>query len=130
MDLIEQFGGYEKAKQKYSERPFDLAWGDIKKALLEHRRQHNTYEAGDHVVLINKPSSSNSLHRVLDVNEPTTIHICPINQVSGNDLVLLGFMASPFYLRHATDAEIEMGKRVQQYEALPESVRQSLMEVS
>lgn len=113
MNLIEQLGGYEKAKEVYASRPFELAYGDIGRELLEYRRQHNIFEINDQVVLINKPGSSYSLHRVLAVNAPTTIHVCPINQVSGSDLVVLGFMASPYYLRHATDAEFAANKRLE-----------------
>lgn len=136
MNLIEQLGGYEKAKTvvdkapcktyTYHNHPYQKGyircWGgdgkeyflvsDIEQALLEYRRQHNIFEVGDLVVLINKPGLSSSLHRVLAVNAPTTIHVCPINQVSGSDLVVLGFMASPYYLRHATDAEFVAGKRL------------------
>lgn len=110
MNLIEQLGGYEKAK---SYVPDGYKSDRLKQELLEYRRQNNIFEVNDQVVLINKPGSSSSLHRVLAVNAPTTIQVCPINQVSGNDLVILGFMASPYYLRHATDAEIAAGKRLE-----------------
>ena len=126
MNLIEQLGGYECAKAEYNDPMYEddelytiKATGtrffkqNLADELLEYRRQHNIYEVNDQVVLINKPGSSYSLHRVLAVNAPTTIHVCPINQVSGSDLVVLGFMASPYYLRHATDAEIAAGKRLE-----------------
>jgi hypothetical protein len=86
--------------------------GLIRSALLEYRRTNNIYEVSDQVVLVNKYGSSKSLHRVLAVNAPTTIHVCPINRVTGNDLVILGFMASPYYLRHATDAEFDANHRI------------------
>ena len=121
MNLIERLGGYEKAKRELELKEQDsvlqcciaVTAEMIRDALLEYRRQHNIFEVNDQVVLINKPGLSNSLHRVLAVNAPTTIHVCPINQVSGSDLVVLGFMASPYYLRHATDAEFAANKRLE-----------------
>ncbi|MDR6542943.1 hypothetical protein ABIC56_002918 [Acinetobacter bereziniae] len=71
------------------------------------------FKVNDQVVLINKPGSSNSLHRVLEVRHPTTIVVCPINQVSGNDLVVLQFCASPYYLRHITGDEFDAGHRLE-----------------
>lgn len=119
MNLIEQLGGYEKAKE-FSTWADSVRWHSInqhklhelRKEILQYRREHNIYEVNDQVVLINKPDSSKSLHRVLAVHAPTTIHVCPINQVSGNDLLILGFNASPFYLRHATDEELKAGHRL------------------
>ena len=43
MNLIEQLGGYDEAKKKYTERPFELAWSDIGDALLEYRREHGIF---------------------------------------------------------------------------------------
>lgn len=113
--VISDFGGYEKCKDILSQPNIDFIMNaqGLREHMLEYRRQHNIFEINDQVVLINKPGSSYSLHRVLAVNAPTTIHVCPINQVSGSDLVVLGFMASPYYLRHATDAEIKAGKRLE-----------------
>ncbi|MCH4243728.1 hypothetical protein [Acinetobacter gerneri] len=70
------------------------------------------FEVNDQVVLINKPGSSNSIHRVLEVRHPTTIVVCPINQISGNDLVVLQFCASPYYLKHITGDEFDAGHRI------------------
>ena len=67
MSLIEQLGGYEKAKEKRDDISHTLdnsellGGGDareglyerlesIDKALLEYRRQHNIFEVGDKVV--------------------------------------------------------------------------------
>lgn len=116
MNLIEQLGGYEAAKHYTSLRSGadnESVCAALRNELLQYRRQHNIYEVNDQVVLINKPHSSSSLHRVLAVNAPTTIQLCPINQVTGNDLVILGFMASPYYLRHATDAEFDANHRIE-----------------
>ena len=51
MNLIEQLGGYEKAKEWYKDQ--DLRGNHtarIRHALLEYRRQHNIFEVGDKVV--------------------------------------------------------------------------------
>ena len=52
MNLIEQLGGYERAKIIQGSRemgglPYDL---DLEDALLQYRRQHNIFEVGDLVV--------------------------------------------------------------------------------
>lgn len=125
MNLIEEFGGYECAKAELNDPMYEddelytiKATGtrffkhNLADALLEYRRANNIFEVNDQVVLINKPDSSSSLHRVLAVHAPTTIHICPINQVSGNDLVICSFMANPYYLRHATDEEFKANRRL------------------
>ena len=51
MNLIEQLGGYGRTKDAL-ELPLDYGFSDddIKAALLEYRRQHNIFEAGDKVV--------------------------------------------------------------------------------
>ena len=58
MNLIEQLGGYEKAKRELELKEQDsvlqcciaVTAEMIRDALLEYRRQHNIYEAGDLVV--------------------------------------------------------------------------------
>ena len=61
MDLIEQLGGYEKAKAFLNATSFTidelimmqrsgLRSQHVEKALLEYRRQHNIFEIGDKVV--------------------------------------------------------------------------------
>ena len=117
MNLIEKLGGYENAKDEWLREgaypsPNYFYYRQLGSELLNYRRTNNIYEVSDQVVLVNKYDSSKSLHRVLAVIAPTTIHVCPINQVTGNDLVILGFMASPYYLRHATDAEFDANHRI------------------
>lgn len=87
---------------------------DLHTAIAQYEQGSNPsgFKVNDQVVLINKPGSSNSLHRVLEVRHPTTIVVCPINQVSGNDLVILQFCASPYYLRHITGDEFDAGHRI------------------
>ena len=116
MNLIEELGGYDSLKNaalNYRNSGDVVTARKFEKECLEYRRANKIFEVNDQVVLINKPHSSSSLHRVLAVNAPTTIQVCPINQVTGNDLVILGSMASPYYLRHATDAEFDANQRIE-----------------
>ena len=102
MNLIERLGGYEKAKQKYSERPFDLAWHDIGQALLEHRRQHNIFEIGDKIV------------STLDGSEDWKNAICEILAFHKKMAITTGFSCAIHHYdyRHATPEEIKAGRRL------------------
>ena len=89
MNLIEQLGGYEKAKEWYKDQ--DLRGNHtvrIRHALLEPRRQHNIFEIGDLYVFTEKYSKQSVIHKVDSLN-------------SGKGCI-----------RHATDAEIKAGKRL------------------
>lgn len=108
MSLIEQLGSYEKAKEIYASRLFELAYGDIGAALLEYRRQHNIYEAGDLVV-----------YRTLPYER-----LFSVRYVGGDEIVIYELwdemgaktfteMHPYLDIRHATDAEIEAGKRLE-----------------
>ena len=103
MNLIERLGGYEKAKQKYSERPFDLAWSDIGQALLDYRRQHNIFEKEDFVVHIFYKGSK----------------VQRVKGVAGDYIHVFSHDESYQYkaygpdFRHATDEEIKAGKRLE-----------------
>lgn len=107
MNLIEQLGGYEKAKEKRDDISHTLdnsellGGGDareglyerlesIDKALLEYRRQHNIFEVGDWVVY-NLPIG---IERVVAVNDE---HLIP------------RFL---WQIRHATPEEIKAGHRL------------------
>jgi len=96
---IERLGGYEKAKQKYSERPFDLAWADIGQALLEYRREHNIFEVGDKVVSIDKYSND----MIFTVAELTSKNVFTSME--------FGEIAYSF-VRHAKAEEIQAGRRL------------------
>ena len=141
MSLIEQLGGYERAKEiafdplhlqithvsndgrhwvneEFSyipeiqeQIPAMVRIEDIRKALLEYRRQHNIYEAGDLVTHLTTRDilkviiieDSNKHYRFIKVKA-----IDPENQESVNE-----FNSLWFQLKHATDAEIEAGKRLE-----------------
>lgn len=98
MNLIEQLGGYEKAKQKYSERPFDLAWSDIGQSLLDYRCANNLFEVNDWVW------HKETLSRIIEINK---------NGYAYGESEL--FDVTTIFLKdavHATDAEIAAGHRL------------------
>lgn len=112
MNLIEQLGGYEDAKTvvdkapcktyTYYNHPYQKGYirclggdgkeyflvSDIEQALLEYRRQHNIFEAGDAMVI---PSRGNGI-----------FHFNAL--FSDSDIA---------EARHATDEEIKAGKRLE-----------------
>lgn len=119
MNLIEQLGGYERAKEKMDnivctlDNSEILGGGDareglyerlesIDKALLEYRRQHNIFEKGDWVVNIKTgafgdfikyvEASKGHKHCFVDIGLCGVALFCAKN------------------IRHATDEEIKAGK--------------------
>ena len=111
MNLIEQLGGYERAKDglhrlKLKKKDL-LTCGDlvvveseIDAALLEYRRQHNIFEVGDKVIK----------------THPKNTILWPVLGVYKNGGVWLdykGFCWKPPSVRHATDEEIKAGKRLE-----------------
>lgn len=110
MSLIEKLGWYDEAK-KISEKDHNIGlirhfeymrftYLELKKALLEHRRQHNIFEVGDKVVL-----SSIAVIGVFNGISKTSSDHCFIKY--GDDSVF----ALIKYTRHATDKEIAQGYR-------------------
>ena len=105
-DLIEKLGGYEKAKEWHDENT-DKEWVGIYHmpklylALLEHRRQHNIFEVGDCVVKTN-PKIKHAHVRVVISTSPS----------GGAVLDYHGFPYKFPCVRHATDEEIEAGRRL------------------
>lgn len=105
MNLIEQLGGYEQALDLFKGCPWDSGTVDVPDPrskgmlgldlnvlgyeLLEYRRQHNIYEVGDPIIDACIGNSVIKYHGGYDNHE---------NWVS-------------CFVRHATDAEIEAGKR-------------------
>ena len=99
MNLIEQLGGYERAKDGLHRLKLEkkdlLTCGDlvvveseIDAALIEYHRQHNIFEIGDLYVFTEKYSKQSVIHKVDSLN-------------SGKGCI-----------RHATDEEIKAGRRL------------------
>ena len=102
MNIIEQLGGYEETKKHLESRWCD----DDNKAyllekLLEYRRQHKFYEEGDKVICE---------HYDMDgIKDILTVEI-----VRGHYLQLShGVSCVASLVRHATEAEIKAGKRLE-----------------
>lgn len=108
MNLIEQLGGYERAKNIrlgneedwmfyslkkdwYSDIKHDESFifiDDLKCHLIQYRREHNIFEKGDKIIFL-----------------------APCNSVINYDSCLEMF-TSHGLIRHATPAEIAAGKRL------------------
>lgn len=90
-DYINELGGYEVAKERSTPWLANHGenWRNVKEAtLLEYRRQHNIFDVGDAMVI---PSRGNGVFHF-------------------NALFSDGDIAEA---RHATDAEIKAGKRLE-----------------
>lgn len=100
MNLIEQLGGYEKAKEclnTKTARPCVIR--ELEVALLEYRRQHNIFEAGDRVV---KTHPKNTILWL----------VLGVYKNGGVWLDYKGFCWKPPRVRHATPEEIAAGRRL------------------
>lgn len=102
MNLIEQLGGYEKAKEWYKDQ--DLRGNHtvrVRHALLEYRRQHNIFDESDKIVFVD-----DFMHDELMVVAWTRKGEVWMDDGAKRctDLSMI---------RHATDAEIKAGKRLE-----------------
>ena len=97
MNLIEQLGGYEKAKVI-----LQAVGHEHDAMLLEYRRQHNIFEVGDKVVKTN-PKIKHAHVRVVISTSPS----------GGAVLDYQGFPYKFPCVRHATDEEIKACKRLE-----------------
>lgn len=102
MDLIEQLGGYEKAKKELNSPSNTNVFFqcEIEQALLEYRRQHNIFEAGDFIF----HPMFGVLFEIKRIAEKYVV----ASTKSGYETNLLIELIS-----HATDAEIKAGKRLE-----------------
>lgn len=114
MNLIEQLGGYEKAKAFLNATSFTidelvmmqrsgLRTQHVEKALLDYRRQHNIFEVGDKVVLISM--SDNEVFEYTEYSKWLDLHFFESEHNYGH--------AKLSDIRHATDEEIKTGKRLE-----------------
>ena len=105
MNLIEQLGGYEAAKNQAKDKSIGFLV-DINNELLEYRRKHNIFEVGDKVIIVQKVWGEDPWDDLCYVFNAKTHHIVGV----GID-ISVGFGSSQAY-RHATDAEIKAGHRL------------------
>ena len=102
MNLIEQLGGYEKAKIILQ------AVGHKHDAmLLEYRRQHNIFEVGDSVLPIS--NYSDQVHFLADWYIENLDFRYTTNSGSWG-IIVKSLMGGAW--RHATDEEIKAGRRL------------------
>lgn len=114
MNLIEQLGGYERAKAFLNATSFTidelimmqrsgLRTQHVEIALLEYRRQHNILEEGD----------------ICKLKIKHDFGLYKFRRIEGDQIYLedrLGFAEfriNKGVVEHATDAEIEAGKRLE-----------------
>ena len=108
MNLIEQLGGYERAKHEFEmikemkpTYPGEIETND--RLLLEYRRQHNIFEVGDKVV-----------SRCADKE----IRIFTYQETIGRNILVKckkgkGYCYPKKWFSHANDEEIKAGKRLE-----------------
>lgn len=107
MNIIEQLGGYESAKRFANGEcsdGFDVQ--SLRDELLKYRREHNIFEAGDKVIVVQKIWGQDPWDELCYVFNAETHHIVGV----GVD-ISVGFGSSKAY-RHATDEEIKIGHRL------------------
>ena len=107
MNLIEQLGGYERAKHEFEmiKEMKPIYPGEIEtndRLLLEYRRQHNIFEVGDKVVFKEK---HNEVFSYSHYSEGLDLHFFESEFNYGHMDINK--------VRHATDAEIKAGKRLE-----------------
>ena len=104
MSLIEQLGGYEKAKLEFDKTSADQ-WGykfSLQMELLAYRRENNIFEVGDKVL--------HGSYRI-EIFDIVSIRgdVCSI---SSDEISILKIGVDLENIRHATPQEIEAGRRL------------------
>ncbi|WP_075174439.1 hypothetical protein [Acinetobacter indicus] len=114
MNLIEQLGGYERAKHEFEmiKEMKPIYPGEIEtnnRLLLEYRRQHNIFESGD--LVVDTTGFYDWLCRVEYLSTDGRVVMYRHDQRKGDT----AFTTRPLIetVRHATDAEIKAGKRLE-----------------
>ena len=107
MNLIEQLGGYEAAKNQAKDKSIGFLV-DINNELLEYRRQHNIFEVGDSVLPIS--NYSDQVHFLADWYIENLDFRYTTNSGSWG-IIVKSLMDGAW--RHATNEEIKAGKRLE-----------------
>ena len=103
MNLIEQLGGYEAAKNQAKDKSIGFLV-DINNELLEYRRQHNIFEVGDKVVF-RECSGIGGASDAIDLMTVKSIDAFGVRMTNS-------LCPWAIQIRHATDEEIKAGKRL------------------
>ena len=102
MNLIEQLGGYDKAKECLNTPTArDCIKEELRAELLEYRRQHNIFEIDDYII-------HDGELKVFAMWSGAVEGCAYIGYAYAEN----GEMAHKDEFRHATDAEIKAGKRL------------------
>ena len=104
--VISGFGGYEKCKDILSlpNIGFIMNTHALRDHMLEYRRQHNIFEVGDFVL------RNDGLGNVLKVTSIEGEYANLVRRVDGESIWSWFKLVD---IRHATDAEIKAGKRLE-----------------
>ena len=110
MNLIEQLGGYERAKHEFEmiKEMKPIYPGEIEtndRLLLEYRRQHNIFEVGDKVVF-RECSGIGGASDAIDLMTVKSIDAFGVRMTNS-------LCPWAIQIRHATDEEIKAGKRLE-----------------
>ena len=119
MNLIEQLGGYERAKDGLHRLKLEkkdlLTCGDlvvveseIDAALLEYRRQHNIFEVGDAVI---RKWNGRLYYLIVDIDNDGQEFL--IHHDKGAKFKDCRIFDNICNFKHATDEEIKAGKRLE-----------------
>lgn len=110
MNLIEQLGGYERAKHEFEmiKEMKPIYPGEIEtndRLLLEYRRQHKIFEVGDKVVF-RECSGIGGASDAIDLMTVKSIDAFGVRMTNS-------LCPWAIQIRHATDEEIKAGKRLE-----------------
>ena len=110
MNLIEQLGGYERAKHEFEmiKEMKPIYPGEIEtndRLLLQYRRQHNIFEVGDKVVF-RECSGIGGASDAIDLMTVKSIDAFGVRMTNS-------LCPWAIQIRHATDEEIKAGKRLE-----------------
>lgn len=109
MNLIEQLGGYEAVKG--AAQNYRNSAEKFERAMLKYRRQHNIFEVGDKVIIESYRNTYITCGRPsqYSIGDLMLIHIVDGNVIEDDDYNFIDYRD----VRHATDEEIEAGKRLE-----------------
>ena len=111
MNLIEQLGGYAQAKALRALPAATYDCGikfnreELELSMLEYRRQHNIFEVGDKVVF-RECSGIGGASDAIDLMTVKSIDAFGVRMTNS-------LCPWAIQIRHATDAEIKAGKRLE-----------------
>ena len=119
MNLIEQLGGYERAKAFLNAASYTMDElimmrrsgvrpQHVEKALIEYRRQHNIFEVGDAVI---RKWNGRLYYLIVDIDNDGQEFL--IHHDKGAKFKDCRIFDNICNFKHATDEEIKAGKRLE-----------------